>query len=629
MKEDTLRQDPSPSLGRDNSLSLIEALLMSTLSDLRTSGLPIHPADFATVSRRLRGEGPAFAYVTLKEVANMLLTTLEYGSIPLQSSFATLPDSTVPKFLRGLWLGVVDGSGQLLPSNRQTSQHVECVRALLQVGTSFTKYSEGFPEHLVQPALDEFVAIEDQIDTVEPPAKLISVARSVITAAMRKVIYNTGSRQYVDFSLREIYPKHGPGAVCSGERGEAKWDFKRVFANAHRVYPWYDYFVAGGPSEVRARMRWYIDLERQPYAISRVIAVPKDATSVRLISIEQLENQYLQQGQLALLMDWVQSHPLTKGRINFVDQTVNQQMAVVGSANGQFATLDLSSASDRLSAKLVQDLFSGDPVAENVWRYLAATRAAGTKLPDGRMVWFKKFAPMGSATTFPTQSLVFFALTVAAISIAHNWPFTKVVSWVRVYGDDIICPSIDADVVADALESCGLKVNRRKSFSRGEFRESCGVYAYQGNIVTPIRFKTSFPKHRGDGRGIGAWLDYAHACGAAGLTDSAEVIYTAIEALVGALPYGFTGCGYFCRRASCIADLARDTVPPQRYRYNESLQRLEIWALAVAVKRRPVEFQNGWQRLLRDLLVDQSQADPSTAVEPRSAKTKAGWHPVL
>ena len=629
LERDTLRKDPSHESGRDNSLPLIEALLKSTLTDFQTSGLPIDSADFATLSRRLANEGPVFAYVTLKEVSSMLLTTLEYGAIPHQSSFATLPDSTVPKFLRGLWLCVVDRSGTLLSVKDLPNNHVECVKALLQISTSFTKYSAGFPEHLVQSALDEFVAIEDQIDTVVPPASLISVARSIITASMRKVFNRDGVRHFVDLSLRDIYPKHGPGAVCTGERAEQKWDFKRVFTNAHRVYPWYDFFVAGGPSEVRERMRWYIDLERKPYAMSKTIPVPKDAGSVRLISIEQLENQFLQQGQLALLMDWVQSHPLTRGRINFVDQTINQQFAIQGSITGQFATLDLSSASDRLSEKLVADLFSGDPVAENVYRYLSATRAAGTVLPDGRTVWFKKFAPMGSATTFPVQSLVFFALTAAAISIAHDWPFAKVCNWIRVYGDDIICPSTDADVVADALESCGLKVNRKKSFSRGEFRESCGVYAYKGNVVTPIRFKTSFPRQRGDGRGIGSWLDYAHACEVAGLPNTAEVIYTTIERLTGSLPYGLTGCGYFCRRASSIADLARDTIPPHQYRWNDSLQRLEIKALGLAVRHRPVAFSSGWQRLLRNLLVDQSQSDPSTAVEPRSARTKAGWHPVL
>jgi hypothetical protein len=559
----------------------------------------------------------------------MLLTALEYDVIPAQSRFAALPGSTVPKFLQGLWLNIVDRSGRLLSVSQQGELHIGCVRALLQISTSFTKYSAGFPTELIPAALDEFVAIDQNIDSVEPPAALISVARSVITMAMRRGRATKGRTVWEDLSLRNIYPKHGPGAVCTGERGEQKWDFKRHIDRAHQAYPWYEFFVAGGASELRDRLDWYMELERQPYATSKVIAVPKDATSVRLISIEQLENQYLQQGQLALLMEWVQKHPLTRGRVNFVDQEINQQFAIQGSLSGEYATLDLSSASDRLSNRLVEDLFSGNPVADNVLRYLSATRAVNTRLPDGRTVWFKKFAPMGSATTFPVQSLVFFALTTAAISIAHDWPFTKVCKWIRVYGDDIICPSSDADVVADALEACGLKVNRTKSFSRGSFRESCGVYAYKGHVVTPIRFKTAFPRQRGDGRGIGAWLDYAHACGAAGLTNTAEAIYIAIEKLTGSLPYGFPGCGYFCRRASCIADLATATEPPHRYRWNDSLQRLEVYALGVASKQRPVEFANDWQRLLRDLLVDQSQSDPSTAVVPRSARTKAGWHPVV
>jgi hypothetical protein len=57
---------------------------------------------------------------------------------------------------------------------------------------------------------------------------------------------------------------------------------------------------------------------------------------------------------------------------------------------------------------------------------------------------------------------------------------------VRVFGDDIILPNDAYQVCASLLETCKLKVNANKSFSRGYFRESCGMDAYAGEAITPV-----------------------------------------------------------------------------------------------------------------------------------------------
>jgi hypothetical protein len=60
----------------------------------------------------------------------------------------------------------------------------------------------------------------------------------------------------------------------------------------------------------------------------------------------------------------------------------------------------------------------------------------------------------------------------------------------RIYGDDIIVDSDVTSYVTDLLERLGLVVNHRKSFTGSQLvRESCGIYAYCGDDVTPVLFR--------------------------------------------------------------------------------------------------------------------------------------------
>jgi hypothetical protein len=200
---------------------------------------------------------------------------------------------------------------------------------------------------------------------------------------------------------------------------------------------------------------------------------------------------------------------------------------------------------------------------------------------------------------------------------------------VYVYGDDIVVPSEDVHIVGRALESVGLKVNYAKSFSRGWFRESCGMFAFAGYEVTPLRFRKTFPQTRGDGRGIASWLAYAHDCEQRGYVTTAEYIYTCIETLTGKLPYGLLGCGYFCRLAHSEYELVTRLSTWPHLRWHDGLQRIEIKVLGLHTPLRDVEFQSGLQRLLRDLVTNYSESDPSKTAVGRSAKPKATWHPII
>jgi hypothetical protein len=103
----------------------------------------------------------------------------------------------------------------------------------------------------------------------------------------------------------------------------------------------------------------------------------------------------------------------------------------------------------------------------------------------------KKFAGMGNATTFPIQSFAFALVALASMIRVGSKSLSirkleALASNVHVFGDDIVIRREYYPAFAEWIVSCGLKINHGKTFSGGNFRESCGVDAYKGHFVTPV-----------------------------------------------------------------------------------------------------------------------------------------------
>lgn len=217
---------------------------------------------------------------------------------------------------------------------------------------------------------------------------------------------------------------------------------------------------------------------------NRITTVPKKTDIDRCIAMEPDVNMAL---QLCIGKD-IRSKLLRSTGIDLRDQTVNQRLAELGSLNGNLSTIDLSSASDTISTRLVRDLV---PIE---WcTLLEDLRSPLGVLPDGTEVHWEKFSSMGNGYTFELETLIFYALSRAAIEVESNSQVKKVnlgnscqMSKLAVYGDDIICPSEYADVVILALKGSGFTTNRDKTFTTGPFRESCGKHYYLGVDVTPF-----------------------------------------------------------------------------------------------------------------------------------------------
>lgn len=215
---------------------------------------------------------------------------------------------------------------------------------------------------------------------------------------------------------------------------------------------------------------------------NRVVTVPKNAKTDRVIAIEPDLNLYIQKGLGAIIR-----HRLRRVGINLNDQRINQHLAWQGSVTGKLATLDLSMASDTVSSAIVEVLLPPDWLLA-----LEQCRSPEGVLPCGRIIRYHKFSSMGNGYTFELESLIFWALCSAVIDLLGETDIGF-----SVYGDDLIVPTGTVGILTGLLSFCGFELNAEKSFSDGPFRESCGKHYFAGTDVTPF-FVRNQPKELKD-----------------------------------------------------------------------------------------------------------------------------------
>lgn len=207
-----------------------------------------------------------------------------------------------------------------------------------------------------------------------------------------------------------------------------------------------------------------IDWARQETNV--MLTVPKNAKTDRVICYEPHMNIWCQ-----LKVGSYLRRRLARVGVDLSDQSINQRRALAGSIDGSLATIDLSMASDTLSAEVVYELLPID-----WWVLLDNLRSKYTAWPTGQVRRNEKFSSMGNGFTFELESLIFYA--IASVAAGKD---------VTVYGDDIIVPTSHFDWTVELLELFGFKVNTTKSFGAGTlFRESCGKHYVGGVDVSPF-----------------------------------------------------------------------------------------------------------------------------------------------
>jgi hypothetical protein len=295
---------------------------------------------------------------------------------------------------------------------------------------------------------------------------------SVLHGAQRKISAILGDLP----SLPELKLRFGPGATTQVKKRDASARRKlaQAFCCSEDAVP----ILA----DILAEMPDWSQVPREGSETSqvcdvrldnaRIDFVRKTAKTDRTIAVEPMLN-----GMVQLAVGDHISNCLGRSGINLRDQSLNQRLAKEGSITGALATLDLSSASDTIAYGLVLDLLPFDWV-----EFLASVRCSYAEI-SGKKFRLEKFSTMGNGFTFALESLIFFAVAKAAAEYIGD------LGPVSVYGDDIIVPVSVYGLLVDCLTAIGCKVNLKKSFSKGPFRESCGKDYYSGISVRPCYIK--------------------------------------------------------------------------------------------------------------------------------------------
>lgn len=329
--------------------------------------------------------------------------------------------------------------------------------------------------------------------------------------------------------------------------------------------------------------------------ISRLISVPKSSTSRRTITIEPCWLQFLQQALNSKLRKSIESDRLLRLSLDLTDQSLSQQLALEGSRTQAWVTIDLKSASDLLSNELVELCFSRS--SPELLELLMETRSLLIK--DGDNLYpLKKYAGMGNATTFPVQSICYTLIVVAAIH--EQWgvrptrkSMRRAFECVRVFGDDIIVRSEYSRHVCDWIEAAGLKVNQKKSFLSGYFREACGVDAYKGTDVTPVYVRVDPVSSTCDPSHLASLVASSNSLFMRGYYKASNLLKEVVEKRLGRLPLVRSNSavlGWHTRLEACSIS-----------RWNKDLHRFEVRGLKV-VSRRTRDPLDGWSALLKFFL---------------------------
>lgn len=413
----------------------------------------------------------------------------------------------IPKFLRGLLLLVFGDDGKL-----KENPNVEAIIFLRQVYYLAKKVELPCKRRDVDDEIANFLEVDVQVPepenqvwaheattavTVQEVYQGFDAQLASATAGARKDSRSIG--RYLDFvfgylttTLGRFDPsdwsfKHGPGAIAAESGRVNKYKWYSWPNRLDRRFPISEYGYYSHTSFLRSPQ---VSMAEEP---SRLVAVPKTLDKPRLIAAEPSSHQWCQQSIWNYFCDRARSTWI--GRfLKFRDQTLNQDLCRQGSRDGSFATIDLSSASDRVSCNVVGNAFRSNP---ELVLDLAACRTRFVRVEYQNMVFhhrINKFSTMGSACTFPVESIIFLGIALAAIAYQRKLPLCPeailgLAGSVTVFGDDIVIPNDAWEAVTTTLELLGFKVNSAKSFCTGRFRESCGVDAFNGVDVSPVYWR--------------------------------------------------------------------------------------------------------------------------------------------
>jgi hypothetical protein len=603
--------------------------------------------DRQTIASLVEHRGISSLMMDLPELDSWLLSGLRSGHLLPSGPLSKRVSKTVrvPRLLSGLWLLVFDKYG-ILRSEPDVNaimfiRQVSCLVKSLELKCSPDRISNTVGEYYdieselrqsdilwSDDVFDDFnightLHFRDCMDDAVPDNGTESISELELRKDVDRlqkfcdsVSCALGEYRPYDFtnevgmaSTNRRYLSHGRGAVSDQRRDGNRYHFPSWNDRLQQMFP-FDAFASYSFEEPTEQVQW------NKVPVSKLIAVPKNLSKPRLIASETVSNQWCQQVTLKWMVERFNKTSLRRF-IDLSDQGKSQALVASSSVDGSLATVDLSSASDRLSCWAIERAFRKNKT------FLMALQSHRTPfirdaITNRDDISLKKFASQGTAVTFPVQTLFFLCCVAAALGCTKLRQLDKFAGQVRVYGDDIILPVHGYERLVALLNYLQLKVNERKSFSTGNFRESCGMDCYSGYDITPVKPKQLVS--RGPESQL-SLIDSSNNLFKKGFWSTSECLRSiAIDErltlpIVG-MDSGVKGWASFCG----------EKWDHMKLRWNHSLHRVEAFATTFSdvVKRKPVFDNTAFFQFLAECPQQEQSWESGTYAVPRLRK-RSRW----
>lgn len=300
--------------------------------------------DFETIKSRTLNEGLSFVTITLPSFLDSFMEAIERGRVDSTSFIGWKKRQCLPVFLKGFTSLVFDQLGVL---RENTELQTTAIRAIRQICCLYKKVKQICSKDREKKAIDDYCELDE---SMRENISKVSDKRLNTFIDISRVIT---SHVFTGWDRNNLIPYHGPGATADRIKGNRKYD--------HRRLTWRKDFNAVfniGETLYNSEESYYHDtnevIEVDPVdAKARLATVPKTQTKPRVIALEPCTTQMVQQPIKDFMVKCMENHTPTRGHVNFTDQGINQKLALENSRTKKLATIDLSSASDRVHKEFV------------------------------------------------------------------------------------------------------------------------------------------------------------------------------------------------------------------------------------------------------------------------------------
>jgi len=336
-------------------------------------------------------------------------------------------------------------------------------------------------------ALEKFKVINKGVkdaDGILPESEVESLLWDYFRDNMRKVLdFDVSDEVNFDLEFIRGHFSGGPGASlgCDSESFYTKFFASRITATSEYLVTLYRAAISGSDTWSRAEKQRDERFGHEIVEGNKLFFVPKTSEISRTCCTEPFLNMLIQKAVGAFVEYRLARHFGISLR---TQPDNNRELARIGSIDGSFGTIDLTSASDSMSWSLVQRV-----VPQNLLGYLRLSRCESTILPDGTKMDLRMISTMGNGFTFPLQSVIF-ACAVRSVYQLQGLTCSCPKTQFGVFGDDIVVRAQAYASVVRLLTLLGFEVNEKKSFNVGMFRESCGEDWYRGHNIRGIYIRS-------------------------------------------------------------------------------------------------------------------------------------------